>query len=91
MLRREFLLKAGATGIGLAGSLVTSPRSEAKGTDAPFFDIRGAVLRPDDLTTLDWVSRAKAARLTTLATHDPRSPRVVRAFMESDHSRLSRL
>lgn len=37
--------------------------------ERPFFLTRGLVLVVQDLTTLDWPQRAKAAGLTTLATH----------------------
>lgn len=83
--RRRFLFAAGAA--GWAGPLAASSSLWSAETTKPFFDVRGVVLRPDDLTTLDWVSRAKAARLTTIATHDPRRPSVVRDFMKSQEGR----
>ena len=82
MNRGDFLVTSGTA--GLASALGVSSGLLAAGVSKRFFEVRGVVLRPDDLTTLDWVSRAKAARLTTIATHDPRRPSVVRAFMESD-------
>jgi hypothetical protein len=38
-------------------------------SEAPFFQTRGVVLVTRDIATLDWPTRAKAAGLTTIATH----------------------
>jgi hypothetical protein len=71
--RRDLLVMSGSA--GLLSALGMSSSSLAAGSTKPFFEVRGAVLRPDDLTTVDWVSRAKAAHLTALATHDRRRRR----------------
>jgi hypothetical protein len=38
-------------------------------SESPFFHTRGVVLVTRDIATLDWPTRAKAAGLTTIATH----------------------
>ena len=38
-------------------------------SETPFFLTRGVVLVTRDIETLDWPTRAKAAGLTTIATH----------------------
>ena len=48
----------------------------------PFFETRGVVIVPKDLTWKDWPARAKAAGLTTLALHP--TPRVVEDFIASE-------
>jgi len=83
--RRGFLLAAGS--VGAVGVLGGASVLRAQPKSGPFFDVRGVVLRPDDIRTLDWPALAKAARLTTVATHDPKKPSVVESFMRSETGR----
>ncbi len=50
---------------------------------SPFFQTRGVVLIPEDLTLTDWPDRAKAAGLTTIALHHGLMPQVVMDFVQS--------
>lgn len=50
----------------------------------PFFQTRGVVLIPDDLTLTDWPDRAERAGLTTIGLHHGVSPQVVADFVASD-------
>lgn len=54
----------------------------------PFFQTRGVVLSLADLTTWDWPRKAKAAGLSTLATHG--APAEIAAFMQADGGRALR-
>jgi hypothetical protein len=70
--RREFLRKTGSAAVGVAGALMVpgcaSPRTGHR-SGAAWFQTRGVVLVVKDMQTLDWPALAKAAGLTTLATH----------------------
>jgi hypothetical protein len=57
---------------------------EHRSASEPFFQTRGVVLTPEDLTLRDWVERAKRAGLTTIALHHSRSLSVVVDFVRSD-------
>ncbi|HUT22784.1 MAG TPA: DUF4838 domain-containing protein [Sumerlaeia bacterium] len=51
----------------------------------PFFQTRGIVLHPADIATWQWPEKAKAAGLTTIATHQ--APHVVVEFVQSEEGR----
>ncbi len=52
-----------------------------------FFQTRGVVIYPSDLTLADWPERARAAGLTTIALHDPSWPGTVVNFVKSDEGK----
>ena len=54
---------------------------ERKDIDESYFTTRGLVLSVEDLSTLDWPTKAKEAGLTTIATHV--TPSQVAAFIQS--------
>ena len=83
--RREFLRRAATIGMGCASAhaLAASDRpTAARDTSEPFFRTRGAVLVVKDMETYDWPTLAKAAGLTTLATHI--RPGEIAAFVKTD-------
>src|ERR1043166_6278276 len=50
----------------------------------PFFQTRGVVIYPGDLTLQDWPERAAEAGLTTLALHEGTAPSRVVDFIRSE-------
>lgn len=70
-----------AWGLALGGAAIAAAASR---TDrASFFRTRGVVLTPEDLSLTDWPERARAAGLTTIALHAPKSPRLLADFIQS--------
>jgi hypothetical protein len=60
-----------------------APSSWANSTDSePFFQTRGVVLVPSDMTTWDWPEKAKRAGLTTIGTHV--TPKQVSEFVQTE-------
>ncbi len=84
LTRRRFL-QAAACGLALGN--VGLAAAAGRGATAPFFRTRGVVLTADDLTLADWPKRAKAAGLTTIALHAPRSPRLLVDYIRSKPGR----
>ncbi|MBI2947221.1 MAG: hypothetical protein HYY23_06215, partial [Verrucomicrobia bacterium] len=88
--RRQFLHRL-AGGLALANcrsierSGFSDDTSKATATSEPFFQTRGIVLIPDDLTWRDWPERAHRAGLTTIGLHHGVSPRLVVNFIRSDN------
>lgn len=88
--RREFLRVTAGTALGVSGSWFSGgcareslgPVADGPGQDEPFFVTRGIVPVVEDLASLDWPSRAKAARLTTIGTHV--YPSQVAAFVKTE-------
>lgn len=75
--RREFLRT-------MAGAAALAPIAALSGTKAEsFFQTRGVVLIPSDLTLADWPERAKRAGLSTIGLHHSSSPQVVVKFIQS--------
>jgi hypothetical protein len=60
--------------------------TKPSGSKGPFFQTRGVVLVPDDLTWKDWPERAKQAGLTTIGLHHGAALGVVSDFIRSDTS-----
>jgi hypothetical protein len=87
--RRQFLQRL-ASGLTLAdcGSLKCLARSdetaEAASGAPPFFQTRGVVLVPDDLTWRAWPEQAQRAGLATIGLHDGASPKRVADFIRSE-------
>lgn len=87
--RREFIhcvLSTTALGPSAAAFVHAAARTAAAapGVEPPFFQTRGVVLVPDDLTLSDWPQRAKKAGLTTVGLHHGVSPRLVVQFIQSE-------
>jgi hypothetical protein len=83
--RREFLRRAATIGMGCASAhaLAASDRpTAARDASESCFRTRGAVLVVNDMETYDWPTLAKAAGLTTLATHI--RPTEIAAFVTTD-------
>jgi len=55
------------------------------GVRRPFFETRGVVIVPEDLTLEDWPERARRAGLTTIALHP--TPKTVMDFVQSKRGR----
>jgi hypothetical protein len=79
--RRRFIE---ALGCGLALGEAALVAAEDRGPEAPFFRTRGVVLTTEDLTLTDWPERAKAAGLTTIGLHAPKSPRLLADYVQSE-------
>ncbi|MHB8520616.1 MAG: DUF4838 domain-containing protein [Limisphaerales bacterium] len=77
--RRQFL-KALSAGITGAAAVAMGNGTEGQ----PFFQTRGVVLVPGDLTFADWPERAHEAGLTTIGLHHGVSPRLVAGFIQSE-------
>jgi hypothetical protein len=84
LTRRQFLE---SVAYGLAMGHVALADTATRSADDPFFCTRGVVITTEDLTLTDWPERAKAAGLTTLGLHSPKSPRLLAKFVESDAGR----
>ena len=84
-LNRRRFLAAVAYGLALGKASVAAAASRSAGE--PFFRTRGVVLTAEDLSLADWPRRAKAAGLTTIALHAPRSPRRLADFIRSKPGR----
>ena len=82
--RRRFIE---ALGCGLALGEAALVAAEDRGPEAPFFRTRGVVLTTEDLTLSDWPERAKAAGLTTIGLHAPKSPRLLADYVQSESGR----
>ena len=80
LTRRRFL-ETTAWGLVVGNAALASAASRTG--KEPFFQTRGVVLTTDDLTLTDWPKRAKAAGLTTLALHAPKSPRLLADYIRS--------
>ena len=84
--RRDFLKAVAASAAAAAQFVPSGNRSGTRAAECSdgesLFLTRGLVLVIRDLSTLDWPARAKAAGLTTLATHV--RPREVTAFLKTD-------
>ena len=85
-LSRRECLAGWAAGAAWA-ALGAAPRDRSAGLaqlrDRAFFETRGVVLTPDDLTLEDWPQRAKEAGLNTIGLHHGQSPRAVADFVRS--------
>jgi hypothetical protein len=80
--RRGFLGRSAAASLAAAG---LSGRGFAGEGEDPFFQTRGVVLVPSDITTWDWPEQARRAHLSTIATHV--FPHQVAAFVATDEGR----
>lgn len=79
MDRRSFMASALGVLAGTGGSdMAQGERTASK----PFFQTRGVVITPEDLTLKDWPERAARAGLTTLALHP--FPKTVQDFVVSE-------
>jgi len=76
--RRRFLKAGSASALALAGAF--GPR-RAWAQEA-FFQTRGVVLVPNDITTWPWPEKASQAGLTTIGTHI--TPSQVAAFVKTE-------
>ncbi len=81
MLTRRHLLRGIAAG-ALAGRV--RAQTTTRVADAPWFQTRGVVLTPEDLTLHDWPERVAAAGLNTVGLHHPLSPRKLVTFIQSE-------
>jgi len=89
--RRRWLARLGSGMAALAATNFDFARGAAlktkpSGRRHPFFQTRGVVLVPNDLTWKDWPERAKQAGLTTIGLHHGAALRVVTDFIRSDTS-----
>jgi hypothetical protein len=83
--KRAFLRRVAVLGLGCAGASgrgVGGDADAASGVGESFFLTRGAVLVVRDMETYDWPALAKAAGLTTLATHI--KPSEIAAFVKTE-------
>lgn len=78
--RRHFI---GTAATGLLAARAAWAAATTTPADESFFLTRGVVITSEDLTLKDWPERAKAAGLTTLALHAPRSARQLARFIQS--------
>ncbi len=79
--RRRFLRSAAAGSLALGGLAARGKAATAEDAK-PFFQTRGVVLVPSDVTTWDWPEQAKRAGLSTIGTHV--FPHQVAEFVQTD-------
>ncbi|HUT89972.1 MAG TPA: DUF4838 domain-containing protein [Thermoguttaceae bacterium] len=82
--RRGFLRSAAAGSLALGGLAARGKAATAEDAK-PFFQTRGVVLVPSDVTTWDWPEQAKRAGLSTIGTHI--FPHQVAEFVQTDEGR----
>ncbi len=82
--RRQFLAAAGGASLAAVGLAPQGGPAEESANE-PFFQTRGVVLVPSDITTWDWPEQAKRAGLSTIGTHV--FPHQVAAFVKTDEGR----
>ena len=75
------LVRYASTVLLVALALLASCSDQKTSVDEHFFKTRGLVLAVEDLSTVDWPTKAKEAGITTIATHV--TPSQVAAFIQS--------
>ena len=83
--RREFLRRL--AGLAACASVPPSTVLAARQSQGTWFQTRGVVLLPGDLTWREWPQHAAKAGLTTIALHHGRSVFEVVKFVHSDEGR----